>query len=91
METIIITVTGKVQGGGFRYTTFMIAESLNLNGTVKNSKNGKVVIYLQGLNQQITKFIEQLQNFPNPYAQINKINTKVIKNTKKFNKFQIIQ
>jgi len=43
-----IKVSGKVQGVGFRYYTQKQAKILNLNGWVKNSTDGGVLVMVQG-------------------------------------------
>lgn len=52
-----IIVKGKVQGVFFRASAKRIAESLNLNGWVKNNDNGDVEILVTGDQTDIEKFI----------------------------------
>lgn len=58
---IIIHVTGKVQGVGFRFFTYQKAQELNLVGYVKNLANGSVEILAHGEFNQINKLIQWLK------------------------------
>ena len=44
MESIKITVTGRVQRVGFRWSVASLAQRLNIKGFVKNLPNGDVYI-----------------------------------------------
>lgn len=62
MKRYHIVFKGKVQGVGFRYTSKMIADKLNITGSVKNLNNGDAEAYVQGNEDDINKFIEELKN-----------------------------
>lgn len=47
-ETIAITVTGKVQGVGFRVSAMQHAQKLQIVGYARNEKDGTVQIVAQG-------------------------------------------
>lgn len=53
-----ITVTGNVQGVGFRFSTKNMAISLGIKGFVKNLYNGDVYIEAEGSEVQLRHFIE---------------------------------
>lgn len=52
-----ITIKGRVQGVGFRFSTVRIARSLGINGYVKNLSDGSVFIEAEGEKKQLDKFI----------------------------------
>lgn len=54
-----ISVTGAVQGVGFRPTVYRLAKLLNLAGFVYNDTKG-VTIELQGEETKIAEFIKRL-------------------------------
>ena len=55
-----INVTGRVQGVGFRYTTYQMAIEIGLTGTVKNEDDGSVTIAAVGTKEQIDQLLEKL-------------------------------
>lgn len=59
-----ITVTGLVQGVGFRYSTKMKANALGLSGWVKNCNDGTVQLLISGDTHSVIQFIEWCQNGP---------------------------
>jgi hydrogenase maturation protein HypF len=66
-----ISLTGRVQGVGFRPAVYTIATSLGLSGTVRNDAKG-VTIELQGEEGRIAEFLDRLQSGPEkpPLAEI---------------------
>jgi acylphosphatase len=57
MQTVSITVSGKVQGVYYRQSTKEKAEELNLTGLVKNLSNGNVFIVATGTTEQLNMLI----------------------------------
>lgn len=53
---------GRVQGVGFRYSAYYIAQSLGLTGWVHNCYDGRVEMEVQGLEESIDRMIVQLKN-----------------------------
>jgi acylphosphatase len=53
-----ITISGNVQGVGFRFSTKSMANSLGIKGFVKNLYNGDVYIEAEGNEIQLRHFIE---------------------------------
>ncbi|MFQ9515674.1 MAG: acylphosphatase [Eubacterium sp.] len=51
---------GRVQGVGFRYRAYYIAESLGLTGWVHNCYDGRVEMEVQGTEESIDRMIQQL-------------------------------
>ena len=49
---------GRVQGVGFRFRCFSIANELKLTGFVKNEYDGSVSMEVQGEGMQIERMIE---------------------------------
>lgn len=60
-KTYIITVSGRVQGVGFRNYVFKLAKQHGASGTVKNLDDGSVEIRLTISEQNIDNFIEHLK------------------------------
>ena len=64
IRRISVTVSGKVQGVGFRYFTSDCAQSLNLTGWVRNQQYRQVEIAVQGESANIDVFLENIRRGP---------------------------
>jgi acylphosphatase len=67
METVSrarIEVSGRVQGVGFRYHTFLKATGLGLSGFVRNQPDGSVYIEAQGEPGAVRQLIEWCHSGP---------------------------
>ncbi len=87
MQSILLTVSGKVQGIGFRNSCLNIANQLKLKGYAKNLPNNKVEILLQGKKEDIDNFLSRLNSVP--LARISSIKKEKI-NAEPFSSFQIL-
>lgn len=56
-----IYFSGMVQGVGFRYRAYYLAENLGLTGWVRNLWDDRVEMEVQGEEQDIYKIIDELQ------------------------------
>ncbi|WP_181686445.1 carbamoyltransferase HypF [Halorhabdus salina] len=65
-----VSVTGVVQGVGFRPFVYRTATDASLAGRVKNTGDGRVDIVLEGPEPGIDSFLEALRQDPPPLAQI---------------------
>lgn len=74
MINIHLTISGRVQGVGFRWGALRCAQQLGLSGFVRNQTDGTVYIEAQGPRQSVTAFIRQLSAGPTPYAVVDQIN-----------------
>ena len=63
-NSVKITVSGYVQGVGFRYYIARIAHNLNLTGYVKNLYNGNVEIYAEGRDEFLDELIKNAKLGP---------------------------
>lgn len=61
-----LIISGRVQGVGFRYFTKKNAESLGVNGWVKNLANGDVETVIQGEEDRVKEMISYLKSGPVP-------------------------
>lgn len=57
-----ILFTGTVQGVGFRYRAYHIAQSLGLTGWVRNTWDDRVEMEIQGTEASIQRLIDLLEN-----------------------------
>ena len=56
-----IYVSGRVQGVGFRYRTYYLAESLGLTGWVRNLYDERVEMEIQGREADMNELFRRLQ------------------------------
>jgi len=59
-----LIITGKVQGVGFRYFTKNNATYLDVNGWVRNLRNGDVEAVLEGEESRVNEMMEKLKSGP---------------------------
>jgi hydrogenase maturation protein HypF len=86
----IITISGIVQGVGFRPFVARIAQSLGVTGTVANTSNG-VKINIQGPEEVIREFITIIRNNPPSLARIDMIDIIAAENVVSYDTFDIIE
>ena len=55
-----MTISGDVQGVGFRYRANYAAKGLGLTGYVRNLYNGKVELEVQGDRELISRFLSEI-------------------------------
>lgn len=68
-ESVIITISGRVQGVGFRYFVKQKADSLSISGFVKNLPDRKVYVEAEGDAEQLQLFIFSCKQGPS-YARV---------------------
>jgi acylphosphatase len=69
-----IIFTGQVQGVGFRFTAFNIANRFHLSGMVRNLPQGSVEMLVQGDPDNIGLCINEIMNSFQGYIKDAKIN-----------------
>ena len=89
METRKLTVSGLVQGVGFRWSTMALANKMSIPGTVKNNSDGTVTIYLQSTPDKIDHFIEKLPS-ASGFAHIENIAQESIPNVEQMHDFHVL-
>lgn len=57
METVHLSISGKVQGVFFRQTAAKMAERLNVKGWIRNTRDSKVEALVTGETDDIKDFI----------------------------------
>ncbi len=78
--------SGRVQGVGFRYKAYYIAQSLGLTGWVRNCYDGRVEMEVQGTLEDIDQMIIQLKQ--QRYIDIDTIEAKSM-DTRQENSFSV--
>ncbi|HOY31793.1 MAG TPA: acylphosphatase [Bacteroidales bacterium] len=67
-----ITVSGRVQKIGFRYSTLDVATQLGIHGFVRNLPNGNVYIEAEGREEDVRAFAAWCRQGP-PWARVDDI------------------
>ena len=68
-----LTITGRVQGVGFRWNVYQLAQQARIEGNVMNKNDGSVYCELQGPIEIVKQLISKIKAGPTPYARINKV------------------
>ncbi len=88
-QTIIINITGKVQGVYFRQSTSEQAIQLGLTGTVRNLPGGSVEVIATGDSPHLQKLVDWCRIGPRR-AQVEEVTTQIIP-VQTFDSFRIVR
>ena len=89
MKYYEIIFSGRVQGVGFRYYTYRLAQQYNIKGYVKNLSNGNVkVVAGSDDKQKMDIFLQQVTSGPS-FANITNSTVEKLENSKEYNTFDI--
>jgi acylphosphatase len=67
-----IKISGRVQGVGFRYFTYKIAQEYGITGWVKNCTDGSVEALIAGEESDVEKMMKAISRSP-AMAHVNRI------------------
>lgn len=67
-----ITITGRVQGVGFRFAAKSMAKSLGIKGFVENLYNGQVYVEAEGSEVQLKHFLNWCHQGPS-FANVEEV------------------
>ena len=68
---------GHVQGVGFRYQTISVAKGFEVSGFVKNLTDGRVHLYAEGEESEVTEFQKEVESELKDYIRETEISTDV--------------
>ena len=86
-QALAITISGRVQNVGFRFSTVQKAEDLHINGFVQNKSDGTVYIEAEGNADNLNNFVEWCKKGP-PAAKVENIEKQEIP-TQDFSDFNV--
>ena len=81
--TVRITITGRVQGVGFRESMRAVAQALEINGWVRNCEDGSVEATTQGNEYAIEQLVAWCHNGP-PGANVKFVNADLVESEETF-------
>ena len=90
MKKVRLIVSGRVQGVGFRYSTYAIALQIgDIYGRVWNNDDGTVEILAKSQDTaKMTKFIQKVRKGPSQWAKVTYVDVKM-DNSEDFKDFRI--
>ena len=91
LETVEIDVTGIVQAVGFRPFLFNLARKRDLKGAILNRGNAGVRLTLQGTNENIHLFVEDIRNKSPKISFIESIDIRDIPSKKEYDELRILK
>lgn len=89
MNKAQVFISGFVQGVGFRQFVKKTALGVGLKGWVRNLKDGRVEILLQGEKEDIEKALELFQKGPF-LSEVKSVDVIWVDNKEKFDAFEIL-
>lgn len=89
-ETWQLNVFGRVQGVGFRWSVQVLADQMQLCGTVKNNSDQTVTIVLQASLALVNEFCAALPHNISQFAKISKIKKEKLVNVGKMQGFHVL-
>lgn len=89
MKEIEIIVKGIVQGVGYRYFVYTVANELCLTGYVHNNLDGSVTVVVEGNEEKVNELIKRLKK-GNTRSLVSDIIVTEKEYTNRFNSFEIL-
>lgn len=87
IKHVTITITGKVQNVGFRFSALDLALELGLFGFVKNVDKNKIYIEVEGEVDQLKQFLKWCHQGPQG-AKIDNVDYQSTEELKNFTEFK---
>ncbi len=88
MICVKLTVSGMVQGVGFRWFIKQKATKFGLNGTVRNMANGNVEIEVEGEEERVNALIRFAKAGPS-FSRVSEVNIEKKTLTNSYKSFEI--
>ncbi|MBJ7540515.1 acylphosphatase [Streptococcus sp. SL1232] len=79
MKKVRLIVSGRVQGVGFRYSTYALAQNIgDIYGRVWNNDDGTVEVLAQSDDSaKMAKFIQEIRKGPSQWAKVTYVDVKM--------------
>ena len=87
--TVNLTISGKVQGVGFRYFVLRQAQELGITGWVSNKPNGDVEALAQGEKADLEQFIAKVKQGPS-FSRVDDVNLNWLNEAEQYFGFEIL-
>jgi len=83
-----ITVEGRVQGVGYRANTRRMANQLKLKGWVRNLRDGRVEIIVEGEEEMVDRLIQWCHRGPTS-AYVRSVSVEISEPRREFDRFRV--
>ena len=87
--TVNLTISGKVQGVGFRYFVLRQAQKLGINGWVSNKSNGDVKALAQGEKADLEEFVAKVKEGPS-FSRVEDVSLNWLNKAEQYFGFEIL-
>ena len=84
-----LTISGKVQGVGFRYFVLRQAQELSINGWVSNKPNGDVGALAQAEKVDLERFISKVKKGPS-FSRVEDVSLNWVNEAEQYFGFEIL-
>ncbi|TMN23686.1 acylphosphatase [Lentibacillus cibarius] len=84
-----VTVSGRVQGVGFRYSAQQQAKNYQLTGWVQNKADGTVELEVEGDEQRVHAYLRALEKGFSPFIRVENMEVNLNENEKGYDDFSI--
>jgi acylphosphatase len=84
-----IHFSGRVQGVGFRYTARQIASRFAVRGFVKNLRDGRVLVVVEGATATLESFVEAVEGEMDRYIERREVS--ILPATGEFTNFEVLR
>ena len=81
--TLHLTITGRVQGVGFRDSMRAVAQALDITGWVRNCEDGSVEAMVQGDEPYVEQLVAWCHNGP-PGANVKYVDARMVEGSETF-------
>ena len=88
MNTVLLRISGKVQGVWYRASAKDAALGIGLKGKIWNEQDGNVGAIVQGTREQIDAFVRWCKEGP-PLARVEDVQVENVNTEEIFNSFEI--
>jgi acylphosphatase len=88
LQKVELLISGVVQGVGFRYFVYRVAQQFGAVGWVRNLPDGRVQVVAEGDRGRLEGFIEELKVGPRA-ASVRDVTAKWFEATGKYHSFEV--
>lgn len=89
-KSVRAIISGEVQGVGYRYTVYHIAQKFKLVGFVRNLGSGEVEVHAEGEEGELEKFLKAIE-ISDGWIRVGKITVSWGKGKSGYKDFSIIR